>query len=101
MRDIQREFDRHPIRVPLRTDGHTFERAGHMLYSRGSGELGTTVYNGLVIQGIADGAQLAWGDQTVNQTMTRTEQIASGFEPIAQAVVGTLKKLPRVTGRWM
>ena len=40
------------------------------------------------------GAQLAWGNQTVNQQMgNRTEQIAPGFEAISQAVVGTLEHL--------
>lgn len=47
-----------------------------------------------VIQGSADGAQLAWGNQIVNQTLSRTEQITTGFAAIAQAVVGTLEQLP-------
>lgn len=55
----------------------------------------TTVYNGPVIQSSADGAQLAWGNHTVNQTLNRTEQIITGFAAIAQAVVGTLEQLPR------
>ncbi len=28
MRDIQREFDKHPIRVPLQTKGPRFQRGG-------------------------------------------------------------------------
>jgi hypothetical protein len=89
-KDIQREFDRHPIRVPLQTERPTFQRGGHGFRLS---EFGTTIYNGPVIQGNADGAQLAWGNQTVNQTVNRTEQIAPGFEAIAQAVVGTLAQL--------
>ncbi len=94
MKDIQREFDKHPIRVPLQTKGPRFQRSGPGFYSGGIEERGITVYNGPVIQGSADGAQLAWGNQTVNQTVNRTEQIAPGFEAIAQAVVGTLEQLP-------
>ena len=94
MKDIQREFDKHPIRVPLQTQGLTLSRSGSRFYSGGMGQRGTTIYNGPVIQGSADGAQLAWGNQTVNQTLNRTEQIAPGFEAIAQAVVSTLERLP-------
>jgi hypothetical protein len=83
-REIQREFDRHPIRVPVRADGPEFP----------PGARRTTIYNGPVIHGNADGAQLAWGNQAVSQTSHRSEQIAPGFEAIAQAVVRTLEQLP-------
>jgi hypothetical protein len=44
-----------------------------------------------------NGAQLAWNSETVTQTaVSRTEQIAPGFEAIAQAVVRTLEQLPVV-----
>jgi hypothetical protein len=88
MRDIQREFDKHPIRVDVKTDGPVI---------RGGVPAGnTTIYNGPVIHGSADGAQLAWGNQTVRQAQNRTEQVAPGFEAIAQAVVSTLKGLSAV-----
>lgn len=55
---------------------------------------GSTVnYNGPVIQGDANGARLAWGNQDVDQSQTDTQQIAPGFEPIAQAVTKTLEQL--------
>lgn len=55
---------------------------------------GTTVnYNGPVIQGDANGARLAWGNRDVDQSQTDTQQIAPGFEPIAQAVAKTLEQL--------
>jgi hypothetical protein len=58
---------------------------------------GTSIYNGPVIQGDANGAQLAWNNEIVTQTaVSRTEQIAPGFEAIAQAVVRTLEQLPLV-----
>lgn len=84
MRDIQREFDRHPIRVPLETDGPSLALGT---------AVGNTIYNGPVIHGSADGAQLAWNNQMVEQTQQQTQQVAPGFEPLAQAVVSTLQQL--------
>jgi hypothetical protein len=84
MSDIQREFDKHPIRVPVRTDTPSLPAGATAAH--------TTIYNGPVIHGNADGAQLAWGNQTVVQH--QTQQVAPGFETIAQAVVSTLKQLP-------
>jgi hypothetical protein len=88
MRDIQREFDKHPIRVPVETDGPALPPTG--------AAFGHTVYNGPVFHGDANGAQLAWGNQTVKQTQNQTQQIAPGFEAIATAVVRTLEQLPAV-----
>jgi hypothetical protein len=84
MRDIQREFDKHPIRVPVQTDVRSLPAD--------TTAASTTIYNGPVIHGNADGAQLAWGNQTVIQH--QTQQVAPGFEAIAQAVVSTLTQLP-------
>ena len=53
MREMQREFDRHPIRLPLETEGPV---------ARDGTTTGKTVYNGPVIYGSADGAQLAWSN---------------------------------------
>jgi hypothetical protein len=86
-RDIQREFDKHPIRVPVEADGSA---------SPAGTNLGSTIYNGPVILGDANGAQLAWGNRTVHQTQRRDQPIAPGFEPIAQAVVSTLERLAAV-----
>lgn len=83
MREMQREFDKHPIHVPLETDGPAVR----------PGASGTTIYNGPVIYGSADGAQLAWNSQTVNQGENHIEQVTPGFEPVAQAVVSTLEQL--------
>ncbi|WP_020498847.1 hypothetical protein [Sciscionella marina] len=47
-----------------------------------------------MIYGNADGAQLAWDNQTVNQVQDQTQHIAPGFELIAQAVAHTLENLP-------
>jgi hypothetical protein len=37
---------------------------------------------------------LAWNNQTVHQRQTRTEQVAPGFEALAQIVVRILQELP-------
>lgn len=98
MKDMQREFDKHPIRVPMKAQTPRIQRRpalGPGAFD--SGDVGTTIYNGPVIQGSADAAQLAWGNQTVHQqAVNRTEQIAPGFEAIAQAVVSTLGQLPNI-----
>jgi hypothetical protein len=84
MAEMQHEFDQHPIRVPLRSDASDLA---------GNAAGNTTIYNGPVIHGNADGALLAWGNESVNQTQARSEQIAPGFEAITQAVVRTLEGL--------
>ncbi|MFI1700420.1 WD40 repeat domain-containing protein [Streptomyces bobili] len=71
MREVQQEFDKHPT-------------------------ANTTIYNGPVIHGNADSAQLAWGNNTVHQTQNCSEQITPGFEAIAQAVVRTLEGLSSI-----
>lgn len=81
MQEIRQSFDQHPIRVPVEAD-------------RPIG--GTTVYNGPVILGDANGARLAWGNRDVDQSQTDTQQITPGFEPIAQAVARVLEGLPNV-----
>lgn len=72
MRDIQVSLDRHPIRMPIHTDP-------------------TNVFNGPVILGNANGAQLTWNNQTAFQQHTGDEpaQIAAGFEAIARQTPGT------------
>ena len=50
--------------------------------------------NGPVIYVYGERAQLAWDNQSVVQTQGDSQQIAPGFEAIAQAVVSTLRQLP-------
>jgi hypothetical protein len=83
MRDLQREFDKHPIQVPVNADAPELQARGGT----------TSIYHGPVIMGDANNAQLAWGNQTAHQTQNRTEQIAPGFEVIAMAVTKTLEGL--------
>lgn len=46
----------------------------------------TATYNGPVFQGDVDGAQLAWNNQTVNQTHNQVQQVAHGYEDLAKAM---------------
>ena len=56
---------------------------------------GQSIYNGPVIHGDANGAQLVWNNQgDVTQNRNESQQIAQGFEPLAQAVADLLKQLP-------
>lgn len=84
MRDIQREFDKHRITVPVYV-------AEPDVPVRGAVPGHTMINYGPVIQGSADGAQLAWNNAgAVNQTLNSGEQqIAPGFELLAQALVST------------
>ena len=56
---------------------------------------GQSIYNGPVIHGDANGAQLVWNSHgDVTQNHNEVQQIAPGFEPLAQAVTDLLKQLP-------
>jgi hypothetical protein len=46
--------------------------------------------------GSADHAQLAWNNQTATQSQARTEQVAPGYEAIAQAMAELLQRLPEL-----
>ncbi len=92
MREMQREFDKHPIQVTTVADAPTGLRG-----VEGTTGPTTITYNGPVIHGGAAGAQLAWNNTgTVNQQQTRNEQITPGFEALAQAVVSTRQGLSAV-----
>jgi hypothetical protein len=97
MNEIQREFDKHPIRVPVVAESPV---ADEIVQAYGPPPSGTAVYQGPVIIGNADGAELAWGNNTVQQTaVNRTEEVAPGFEAIAAAVALTLGRLQGSTRR--
>lgn len=84
-KEIQREFNRHPIKVPIHADAPELpELPG-----------GSVVYNGPVVNITGDRAQVAWGT-TVHQTQNSVEAVAPGFEALAAAVGEVLKQLPNV-----
>lgn len=83
-REIQREFDKHPISVPVQAHSPELQ------------ERGTTVYNGPVVNVHGDRAQISWGNRDVYQGRTEQQEIAPGFEAITQALVSTLGHLAEV-----
>jgi hypothetical protein len=83
-RDIQREFDKHPISVPIRGDTPELR------------DRGTTVYNGPVVNVHGDRAQIAWGNHDVSQSSKEQQEIAPGFEAVAKALVSTLEHLAEI-----
>jgi hypothetical protein len=81
-RDIQREFDKHPIHMPIEAADNVTGRL-----------VGATNFYGPVINVNGDRAQLAWGNESVVQNQGANEEIAPGFEGITQAVVSILHEL--------
>lgn len=99
MGEIQREFDKHPVRVPVEAAPRagveaTLRSARDELENQLAGR-GSTNYYGPVINVTGDRAQLAWGNNSVVQGQDSVEQqIAPGFEQIAAAVARILQDLP-------
>lgn len=86
-RDIEREFAKHPVRVPLEAD------------HRGvSLPAATTVnnYHGPVVTVNGDHAQVAWGNRDVQQDSDASEQVAPGYEQLAQLLTDMLASLSRL-----
>ena len=85
-RELQQEFDKHPIRLAVEADLPELPDI-----SRGA----TAIYNGPVIIGSADGAQLAWNNHSVSQSQRgQAQQVTKGFEALAQVVAQILRQLP-------
>jgi hypothetical protein len=85
-RELQKEFDKHPNRIDVKTELPELPDITHGA---------TAVYNGPVIIGSANGTQLAWGNSNVNQSrVEQPQQIAESFEAIARVVTEILRQLP-------
>ena len=83
MGDIQSEFDKHPIKVPIQADGGEVAMPG------------TSHFHGpVIVIGQGGHAQVAWDNQTVTQTQNTGDDIAPGFEAIATAVAQAIQALP-------
>lgn len=87
MREIQRETDRHPVKVPIEAEPP--ELLG---FTQLAGEV--TNYYGPVIHGDANNAQLAWMNGSSSQVQDNAQQIASGFEEVAAAVADLIQQIP-------
>lgn len=83
-REIEREFAKNPVRVPLEAD-----------HSAVSLPAATTVnnYNGPVVTVNGDHSQLAWDNQSVTQDQAHIEQVAPGYEELAQLLTDILASL--------
>ena len=79
-KEIEREFAKHPVRVPIETDQSAI--SGMPATSS------VTNYNGPVVHIHGDHAQLAWGNGSVEQNSA--VEIAPGFEALAEAVAELL-----------
>ena len=83
---LQREFDKRPIHVPVL--GANFEAAQYPV------EATINNYHGPVVTVHGDNAQLAWGNETVDQQHNHVDDIAPGFEELAAQVATILASLP-------
>ncbi|MEV0412879.1 hypothetical protein AB0I68_19275 [Streptomyces sp. NPDC050448] len=71
-------------------------RAEDFAANSGRSSAGTTNnYNGPVFQGDMNGAQIAWNNHNVTQIQKTVEQVAPGFEQLAEAVTRMLAQLPQ------
>lgn len=89
-RELEREFAKHPVRVPIETDaqGRTWPLPS-----------ATTVnnYHGPVVTVNGDGTQLAWNSASVHQSRERVEQVAAGYEDLAQIITDLLANVDRLS----
>jgi len=82
--EIEREFAKNPVRVPLEADPTSvFPRSA------------TTVnnYHGPVVTVNGDNSQIAWGNVRSEQTQNPVEQIAPGFVELARLITDLLANL--------
>jgi hypothetical protein len=88
---------RGPLRADITTEGidcvtdWSGDVAGYLRDQRG---YGPTTFNGPYIQGDAPGAQMAWQSHDFTQNRNDGQQIAPGFEPLAQAIADLVQSLP-------
>lgn len=82
-REIEQEFAKNPIRVPLTTDTSGVLTPGASI----------TTYNGPVVTVNGNDAQIAWGNDAVTQTNSRVDTIAPGYEEFARIVTALLANI--------
>ncbi|MFC3993155.1 hypothetical protein [Actinoplanes siamensis] len=90
MRDMQKEFNKHPIRVPIEADPQL--QPGSNAFPN------TTINNnfGVIFHGNADGAQVALNNSGEINQQHHGDQVAHGYEPLAQAVALVMEGLAKV-----
>ncbi|MGA5537350.1 hypothetical protein [Mycolicibacterium nivoides] len=85
-REIEREFAKNPVRVPLEVDA-----SGVHLPPATT----VTNYNGPIVTVTGDHAQLAWNNREVAQAQLSAEQVAPGYEVLADLVTRLLASTAR------
>ena len=83
-RDLERELAKNPVRVPIEADTRGTSLPPAQTVNN---------YNGPVVNVTGDNAQLAWGNKSVNQSQEHVEQVAPGYEQLAQLVTDLLANL--------
>lgn len=83
-KDIQREFDKRPVEVPINAD----------MTTRSGAPQPSTVnhYHAPVVTVNGDEAQVAWGDGTISQQQD-VSQVAEGYQELARIVADILAQL--------
>ena len=84
-RDLQREFDEHPIRVPINAEP-----------PESFGQPATTTvnhYHAPVVTINGDRAQFAWGAGEIRQDQGAVSQVTPGYEEVARLTAEVLAKL--------
>lgn len=84
-REIEREFAKNPVKVPLEADPGTVSLPAAATVHN---------YHGPVVSVSGDHTQIAWGNEEVQQVQNRVEQVATGFEELARLVTDLLANLP-------
>ncbi|MEU5264667.1 hypothetical protein [Amycolatopsis sp. NPDC021455] len=89
-RELEKEFAKRPIRIPV-------EMQTTDLPSIGMGPTNVTNYHGPVFNGDMTGAQVAWGNKTVTQNQQNASStVTPGYEALAKLVTDLLQQLPQV-----
>lgn len=86
-RELEREFAKHPVRIPVEADPEVISPA-----------VTVNNYHGPMVAVNGDHAQLAWENTgTTSQRQNRVEQIAPGYEDLARTLTDLLANLPVFT----
>lgn len=84
-RELQREFDKRPISIPVRADPPPTTAGG-------SGHV-TVHYEGPVVHITGNHTQVAWTDSGSIHQQAEERQVAPGFEALAQTVADILASI--------
>ncbi|MGB3698593.1 MAG: hypothetical protein WBA05_14280 [Gordonia sp. (in: high G+C Gram-positive bacteria)] len=84
-RELEREFAKNPVRIPVEADSSGLAATNALTVNN---------YHGPVVTVTGGNAQLAWNNGgDVTQSQDRVEQIAPGYEELARALTDLLAEL--------